>query len=142
MPLHARYRPRDGSAARDVWINLLLEYQSNPDPLLPFRLLYYRVHLWESGRREQAERDVPEGRQRLSPMLPIVVYTGSRPWERLGSLAELCDVPRELAGFLPRYDSVFFNVGTAPVERLQAGGDPIGEVLRLFRDETLPASPF
>lgn len=142
LVLRAPYRARDGSPEREVWIYLLLEHQSSRDPLLPFRLLFYMVQLWEAERREQEEAKVPDGQQRLSPILPVVVYTGRREWDRLGSLAELCDTPPELGGFLPRFDCVFFNVGTAGPERLEAGGDPFGGLLRLLHDEAAPAAVF
>src|SRR5438067_6705921 len=45
---------RDGEfkAAGQVWVYVLLEHQSRPDPLMPLRLLLCMVQLWESQRRE------------------------------------------------------------------------------------------
>ncbi len=103
------------------------------DPLVPsdsFRLLTYMLALWESERREQEERRVPVGDRRLSPMLPIVFYTGRRAWQRLGSLADLVNAPAELHGYLPRHDSVFFSV---------TGSDPTAIPLARLREPLLGA---
>ncbi len=69
----------------EVWVYILLEHQSDPDPWMPFRLLTYMMALWESERRDQEERKVPLGERRLSPILPIVLYTGQRAWGHSGT---------------------------------------------------------
>ncbi|MBI4564967.1 MAG: DUF4351 domain-containing protein [Planctomycetes bacterium] len=76
--------------------------------------------------------------QRLSPILPIVFYTGRRAWEG-ASLKDIVPAPPELAPFLPVFDSVFFSVTTVELGRLTAGGDPLGWLLRLFRLDEAPA---
>lgn len=136
--LRGPYRSGDGAPEREVWVYILLEHQSDPDPWMSFRLLTYMLALWESERREQEERRVPVGERRLSPVLPIVFYTGRRAWERLGTLADLVDAPTELHGYLPRHDGVFFSVAGADPATLTASGDPLGWVLLLFRLEDAP----
>ena len=136
--LRGPYRGSDRSTEREVWVYILLEHQSDPDPWMSFRLLTYMLALWESERREQEERRVPVGARRLSPILPIVFYTGRRAWQRLGSLADLVDAPAELHGYLPRHDSVFFSVNGSDPAALTASGDPLGWVLLLFRLEDAP----
>ena len=133
----APYRAADGSE-RDVWVYVLVEHQSAPDRLIPFRVLLAMAQIWERQRREQAERNVPEAEQRLAPILPVVFYTGERPWASPGRMEDLVEVPEELRPFLPRHDMVFLNVRGAPEERLAAGGDVFGWVLRLFRAEDEP----
>ncbi|MBI4563866.1 MAG: Rpn family recombination-promoting nuclease/putative transposase [Planctomycetes bacterium] len=56
--LRLPYRPRDASPERDVWVFVLIEHQSDPDPLMAFRLLFSMAPLWEYERREQEERRV------------------------------------------------------------------------------------
>ncbi len=136
--LRGPYRASDGAPEREVWVYILLEHQSDPDPWMSFRLLTYMLALWESERREQEERRVPVGDRRLSPILPIVFYTGRRAWDRLGTLADLVDAPTELHGYLPRHDSVFFSVTGSDPAALTASGDPLGWVLLLFRLEDAP----
>ncbi|MEK7206046.1 MAG: Rpn family recombination-promoting nuclease/putative transposase, partial [candidate division NC10 bacterium] len=130
--LRVPFRAADGTSEREVWVYILIEHQSAPDAWLAFRLLSYMLALWESERREQEERGVPMADRRLSAILPLVLYTGQRPWERLTSLRDLVDVPAELEAFVPRHDSVFFSVSMADPRTLTAGGDPLGYVLLLF----------
>ncbi len=130
--LRMPFRSGDGASEHEVWVYILLEHQSDPDPWMAFRLLSYMLALWESERREQEDRGVNQAGRRLSVILPIVLYTGQRPWERLGTIAELMNVPTELASFVPRHDSVFFSASTADPRALTAGGDPLGYMLLLF----------
>lgn len=132
------FRTVVGAAEREIWVYILIEHQSDPDPWMAFRLLSYMQALWESERREQEERGVPLGDRRLSAILPIVLYTGRRSWERLGTLADLMDLPPELDAFVPRHDSVFFGVSTADPRSLTAGGDPLAYLLLLFRLSEAP----
>src|SRR5437868_6334065 len=45
-------RGEPAKARRAVWVYVLLEHQSKPDLLMPLRLLFCMVQLWESQRRE------------------------------------------------------------------------------------------
>ncbi len=48
------------------------------------------------------------------------------------------NAPGELRAFLPSHDSVFFSVSAADRGALMASGDPLGEILLLFRMEGAP----
>ena len=135
LVVRAPYRPLDGSEARDVWVYVLIEHQSDPDSLIPFRFLTYMLRVWKGELEEQANKGVPRGKQRLTPILPVVFYTGQRPWESPGSLTNLVEVPTELAGFLPRYDMVFLNVGETDPAQLKALEDAMGSVLLLLQEK-------
>lgn len=39
-------------AHAEVWVYVLLEHQSRPDPWMPLRLLLYMTHVWDLQRRE------------------------------------------------------------------------------------------
>ncbi len=136
--LRVPFRSGEGAGEREVWVYVLIEHQSDPDPWMAFRLLSYMLALWESERRDQEDRGVPAGDRRLSAILPIVLYTGKRPWERLCALADLVDLPSELAAFVPRHDSLFFAVSKADPRSLAAAGDPLAYLLLLFRLEEAP----
>ncbi len=58
----------------ELYLYLLLEHQSTPDPLMPFRLLQYMVRIWESWLKEH------RGARTLPFIWPIVLYNGRRPW--------------------------------------------------------------
>ena len=57
--------------AETVYIYLLLEHKSYPDPLTPLQLLRYMVRIWD--------RDA-EAKKPLCPIVPIVVYHGQATW--------------------------------------------------------------
>lgn len=64
-----RARYHDGS---DVYLYLLLEFQSQPDPWMPVRVLVYVGLLYQHLLREG--RHTPNGQ--LPPVFPLVLYNG------------------------------------------------------------------
>ncbi|RUP30440.1 MAG: hypothetical protein EKK45_08875 [Curvibacter sp.] len=60
---------------RWVWVYLLLEFQSQPDEWMAVRMMVYvgllAQHLIKEGQLDQGK---------LPPLLPMVLYKGSRPW--------------------------------------------------------------
>ena len=69
---------RDGG---DVYVMLLLEFQSKPDTWMALRMLVYAGLLWQHLVREH--RLLPDGR--LPPILPVVLHTASHAGVRLWS---------------------------------------------------------
>ena len=58
-----------------AYIYLLIEQQTDPDPLLPFRFLQYNVKLWQQHIKQQTEKD----RQQPLPMvINLCLYAGKR----------------------------------------------------------------
>lgn len=71
------------TAGNEVFIYLLLEHKSAPDPWVSFQLLRYIVQFWEQRRRQ--------GATKLPMVLPIVFYHGQEGWHvarRLNALIE------------------------------------------------------
>ena len=54
-----------------VYVYFLFEHKSYPDKMVAFQLLRYQVRIWE--RQWQNDRQ-------LSPIIPLVIYHGPRPW--------------------------------------------------------------
>ena len=69
--------------AAPAWLDLLLEHQSTPDAWLRLRLLKYCIRIWVRDRRQ-----FPNEKQRR-PILPLVLYQGSRRWRHGRELSEL-----------------------------------------------------
>jgi len=57
-----------------IWLYILIEHQSTPDPWMRFRLLKYCCRIWD-----QSFRDKPEQRA-LRAIVPLVFYQGERRW--------------------------------------------------------------
>src|ERR1700722_9162967 len=77
LPFEIPYHSGDQSIPALVVV--LLEHQSDTDPLLPLRLLYFAVVYWDKQWKEWEALPRPRPSFRLRPVLPIVIYTGSVP---------------------------------------------------------------
>ena len=80
-----------------VWLYVLLEHQSTPDPWLRLRLLKYSIRIWERDRKQYPDE------QHLRPIVPLVLYQGRHGWSAAREFSELF-VP-EVRGWpgVPRY---------------------------------------
>ncbi len=125
---------RDGGP--EVWICILLEHQSRPDPLLGFRLLRYMVGIWGRQLRSRKRHKGARPQGRLTPILPIVFYTGRRPWGTSLSLEAIMDLPAALSRFVPRHDTLFLNLRETSPDQLI--GSAIASVLRVLQVERAP----
>ncbi len=82
---------RDGDGA---YIYVLFEHKSYPERRVAFHLLRYMVQVWDRALRE---------RQRLVPVVPVVVYHGRVRWKVSPRLSDLVETPEALAPFVPDY---------------------------------------
>lgn len=81
-----RLRLLDGTP---VYVYLLLEFQSTPDPWMPLRILVYVGLLYQHLLREKSLS--PRGK--LPPVFPLVLYNGDAPWDIAPSLRECIELP-------------------------------------------------
>ncbi len=85
---------RDGA---DLCLLLMLEHQSRPERYMALRVPGYCCLLYESLLQHKAL----SRRQRLPAILPIVLYSGTRPWKASLDTAGLVDpVPPGLAPYM------------------------------------------
>jgi hypothetical protein len=78
LPFEIPYRY--GTEESWALVCVLIEHQSDTDPLLPLRLLYFAVQYWDRQWRDWEQLSPPRPPLRLRPVLPLVLYTGVRPW--------------------------------------------------------------
>jgi len=90
----------EGSQQR-VLAYFLFEHKSEPDSLTVLQLLSYVIRIWE--------REVREGRP-LSPILPMVIYHGDRPWNVSMSIDELIDCPDSMRDYLVKFTCPVFDL--------------------------------
>lgn len=64
----ARFHGQEG------FVLILLEHQSTPDPMMPWRALVYMVGIWRRW------RETNKGANHLPPIVPVVIYNGRHPW--------------------------------------------------------------
>ena len=125
----------DATDTDALFIYILIEHQSTVDKTMGFRLLSYMVQIWESQRREWETEKLPENERRLQPILPILFYTGDRPWSVPVSLTAIMDVPEILERFVPSFDTLFLGVKETEAEALTQSGHPLGWLLRVLQKE-------
>lgn len=58
----------------DALVYVLIEHQSRPDQLMPWRMLHYLVRIWDRYLKEHPDAS------RLPLIVPVVVHQGRRPW--------------------------------------------------------------
>lgn len=63
-----------------AFVYFLFEHKSYPDPLVAYQLLRYQVRIWERQLQEEKQ---------LSPIIPLVIYHGERPWRIATDFASL-----------------------------------------------------
>ncbi len=126
---------------RALLVYILLEQQSEPDSFLQFRVLQYDVAILSAQMRSWLQdHDSVQG-FRFQPVLPIIFYTGLRPWPDPGGLAQLFAPVPELEEYLPSLKPLFINLRDTDPDQLVGEGGAFGQVLRLFqaRREQQPA---
>lgn len=72
-----------------VYVYLLLEFQSTPDPWMPLRIQVYVGLLYQHLLRERSL----SSRGKLPPVFPLVLYNGDTRWNVAETLRELIELP-------------------------------------------------
>jgi hypothetical protein len=100
---------------------------------MPLRVLEYVVAIYKRQLREWEKLHGNLDQFRFQPVLPIVLYTGTRTWKQLGRLAELVELGEELTEVIPQFQPLFLNVSRTSREELEQRGGSFGLLLRLVQ---------
>src|SRR4029079_18401522 len=110
---------------------LLVEFQSAPDPAMAVRLNSYVSRLLEEWVRQP--RLVRA--RRLPPVVPLVLYDGTRPWRAPLDLADLfVPVPESVQRHLPRLPPLFLDESRLPAS-------PSDNLARIFFELNTSRAP-
>ena len=71
------------------YLYTLLEHQSTPDPLMPFRLLKYTVNIWQDYLNQTKTKQLPL-------VIPLVLYSEKDRYECSQDLKALIQAPSAL----------------------------------------------
>jgi hypothetical protein len=140
LVLTAPYRPE--GALRRLWLYLLIEHQSEPDALMPLRLLEYVVQIFKLQQREWLKDHRSVAGLRFQPVLPLVFYTGTERWESPGRLVDLIEQGERFREITPTMAPLFVNLATLRPRQLESRGGALGQVLRALRGRRLPLPEF
>ena len=98
---------------------LLLEHKSSPEHWTVYQLVKYVLRIWDD------RRDDDRRRRRLPPIVPVVLYHGTRPWNAPTEFSRLVDIPPGLE-FLrdttPRFKFVLVDLQALDDEALRTHG--------------------
>ena len=119
----------------EVIIYILIEHQSTVDPSMELRLLSYMTQIWMEERRSWVEQKITKSEWRLTPIVPVVFYTGTGAWKPPFSLTALMDLPEVLKRFVPTFDTLFLDVKATTPDELTQTGHALGWLLTVLRQE-------
>lgn len=123
-----RLTERVAQSVEWAYVYIQLEFQSKPQRFMAVRALNYLCMLYEGlANRGEVSRD-----GRLPPVLPIVLYNGSRPWRKPVSLEELiAPAPKAFKAYLPTFKFLLIDEGQWPKEDLDPSGNPASALFSL-----------
>ncbi|MBI3267686.1 MAG: Rpn family recombination-promoting nuclease/putative transposase [Planctomycetes bacterium] len=146
------YRPpatRGWRGPTAVPAHFLIEHQSSATATLPVRLLRCMAQRWEGeasaarGRRPSRSRsDRARDGGRYSWFVPLVFYTGLRPWPRGFSLRNLIAAPPGLEEFVPSGSVLFVDLARTSTAALLRAERFFGLVLQVLAARAAGPAPF
>jgi hypothetical protein len=132
--LRAPFRSDTGRrAGRSILLYILIEHQSEFDPLMLLRVIDYLVQIWKGQLRAWTRRRRSPARFRLQPVLPVVLYTGTRRWDELGRLVDLMEMGELFGEVTPDYRPLFVSLPALSAAALESRGGYLGWVLELVQ---------
>jgi hypothetical protein len=139
LVLKVPFRGRRGRGTLTVYV--LIEHQSEIDPLMRLRVLDYVVQIYKRQARDWLARHPSLKGFAFDPVLPVVLYTGTTPWPALPRLVELVKQGEEFADVLPDLQPLYVDLPDVAPEALEAAG-ALGWVLELIQQRRARAEEF
>jgi hypothetical protein len=121
---------------------VLIEHQTEPDTLMAFRVLEYVTQILKAQLREWLQTHASPAGFQFQSVLPVVLYTGTRPWPELTPLADLFAGAGRFASLAPTLDPLFVPLRDMPARRLSGSGGYFGQLLRLVQGRREPEAIF
>jgi hypothetical protein len=121
-----KFRRLDGD--EPVFVYVLMEFQSRPDPSMPVRLMAYVALFYQWLMASQPA----SGWRRLPLVIPVVVYNGPEPWRvptDLGSLIGELDPSAEI--YRPQLRYRLVDESAFSPEDLEVLKSPVAELFRI-----------
>jgi hypothetical protein len=103
----------------EVYVYVLLEHKSAPDPEVGVQLLGYLAEIWRRLDRQRLERSGVVGGDRV-PIVPLVIYHGAREWTVPLSFGETVAAAPALRPYLPDFTYSLLDLGRVPDDQLSS----------------------
>ncbi len=133
---------RTGEGEQTALVCVLIEHQSDTDALMPLRALYFGVGYWDRQWKTWGGQKPPRPPLRLSPVLPIILYTGPTPWGSNRTMADLLTEPKVFHTFAPKWEPIFWSLAEYTPEQLLNSGAPWLEMMAVLRVERAETAVF
>ncbi|GAB2579405.1 Rpn family recombination-promoting nuclease/putative transposase [Nitrincola alkalisediminis] len=113
-------------AKQPVYLYILLEFQSQPDPTMPIRLMHYVACFYDHLLKNK-KTTLKKG---LPPILPIVLYNGSKRWSAKHDISELIfpEPPDFLKAYQPHLRYYLVDEGSYTNEELGLKPTPLSGI--------------
>ncbi|QMW01285.1 Rpn family recombination-promoting nuclease/putative transposase [Spirosoma foliorum] len=96
-------------SGQSIRLVLLLEHKSYTEDYPHFQINRYLLNLWESQIKQK---------QRLTPVLPVLVYHGNRRWKKRSVADYFPALHETLIPYLPAFDYLLIDLSTLSDERI------------------------
>jgi hypothetical protein len=127
---------------RHLLLCLLIEHQSTADPVMPLRLLVYAVLYWEKQWKEWETGHKRGEPLRLTPVLPIVLHTGTEVWDTNRSLTELFEGADVVPMVIPQWQTWLCDLPEFSAAELVQSEAAWWQALAVVRAENAPPAEF
>ena len=118
---------------REVYVLVLLEFQSSPDRFMALRMATYACLVWLSlVERSRVEASEPTLRE-LPPVFPVLLYNGERAWNEPRRLEELVADAElgNLKAYVPHFAFHLIEERSFPEDRLEEARNLISALFTL-----------
>ncbi len=113
---------RQETGTTPVLVCVMIEHQTQDDPVSAFRTLFNLAGFWDRHWRAWEGRDTPRGPLTLLPVLPIILYTGQGPWGATRTVRDLVTGPETLRLLAPDWGPIYWELAGHTADSLLAGG--------------------
>lgn len=112
-----------------LYLCVLLEFQSTSESMMPLRMLSYVAGFYQ----ELIKRELLDvEKNKLPPVLPVVLYSGKPPWSAPTSLqALITPVPKTLRSFQPQLSYLLIDEHRLTQEDLEQAPELLVDMLAL-----------
>ena len=117
--------------SQEIYLYVLVEFQSTVDHSIAFRVLSYLSQVWIDVCKNIDPNLRKQKGFRLPPVFPIVVYNGSESWTAKKSVRELVDMAEIFGEFIPNVQYHLINISDLNIEKLQQLGNALAGVFLL-----------
>ena len=97
----------------DTYVYILFEHKSYADNWGHFQLLRNMVKIWEE------QQKVSSNPISLNPIIPILIYHGSKPWDFSSGLEKLFSYTDSTKEYIPSFRSEIFDISHLPNHQIK-----------------------